>query len=475
MNDKNYTTRDELRDILDALDVGIFITDQDTNVLAVNSKFEKVTTISRNEIVGKKTEFMVDKQYISKSICQDVYRTRKTVTDILNYKTVGREVIVTGKPIFKADGSMSHIVCTLCDWDLLTDLYKELHDVKEQNKHYKEKLNALTRQKLAEEEYIAKDPKTKEMLNMAARIAEGDSTVLILGESGVGKGILAKFIYDHGPRKSTGSFVHVNCGAIPEALFEAEFFGYAPGAFTGANKVGKPGFLEIADNGALFLDEIGEMPSFIQAKLLKVLQDRTFTRVGDTREIKVDIKVMAATNQDLEQMVESGKFRQDLYYRLNVFNIFIPSLRDRKHDIPPLLMHHLKRFNEMYNQKKRLQPDVIEALMNYNWPGNIRELENTIERLVVLCPKESISSDDLPDCLTENFILDKAVRSSESKSLKTIVEQVEQSVIINAIDKTATLLDAARQLGIDLSTLTRKKQKYGIFKHGKTSLAQDEA
>ncbi|MGD9662750.1 MAG: sigma-54 interaction domain-containing protein [Porticoccaceae bacterium] len=458
------TTYNDLLTILDALDVGVFITDADCTILAVNSQFEKVTTVSRNEVLGKNTQYMLDNNYIATSICQHVAKTEKPVVDILNYKNAGREVIVTGKPIFQGN-SLRYIVCTLRDWNLLTGLYKELHEAKIQNMHYKETLQTLEMQQLEDSEYIAYDPKTKKMLQMAVRVAKGDSTVLLLGESGVGKDRLAKFIHKVGLRQKTGRFVHVNCGAIPEALFEAEFFGYAPGAFTGANKTGKPGLLEIAYGGTLFLDEIGELPLFMQAKLLKVLQDRSFTPVGGIKESKVDLKVVAATNKNLESMVESGQFRHDLYYRLNVFNIVVPSLCERKNDIPPLLSLLLKRFNAKYNQNKTLKPEAVEALLNYNWPGNIRELEHTLERLVVLCTEDAIGMEHLPGCFSENILLAKAVRLAGTQPLKTILEQVERAIILDSIEKTNTLHDAARLLGIDLSTLTRKKQKHGIFKN----------
>lgn len=460
--------------IFDSVDAGLFITDGNCRILGINDYFQKVTTISRDELVGKNVQYMLDNDYISESICQKVVKERKIITGILRYKNIEKEVIVTGKPIFDEHGEIQFIVCTLRDWNLLTDLYKELHAAKAQSEQYREQLQNMTIQQMEDTDYISKDQKTKKMLQMAVRIAKGDSSVLLLGESGVGKDMLARFIHKYSPRAvKNGSFVHVNCGAIPESLFEAEFFGYAPGAFTGASKTGKLGLVELADGGTLFLDEVAELPLFMQAKLLKVLQNRTITRVGDTQEKTVDIKIIAATNKNLEKLVENGEFRQDLYYRLNVFPIQIPGLRERKDDIPPLIAFFLERFNKKYQQNKSINQDALEALISYNWPGNVRELENTVERLVVLCPDDRIQTNHLPDNFAENLLVSEAVRLSGKLPLRTIVERVEKAVILNSINTTDTLQDTASQLGLDVSTLTRKKQKYGIFKKGGASHKTD--
>lgn len=449
--------------IIDALDVGVFVTDKNCNIVAVNEFFQNITTAERKELTGLPVQYLLDQGYIPESVCQKVAKDHMPTTSILRYKNSDREVIVTGNPVFDDNGELKYIVCTLRDWNLLTTLYKEHH-----NKVHSEQSGAQAHNiadLLRNDEYIAKDVKTKKMLQLAKRIAKGDAAVLILGESGVGKDMLAKFIHRHGSREKE-NFVHVNCGAIPETLFEAEFFGYSPGAFTGANKTGKLGLLEIADKGTLFLDEIAELPLFMQAKLLKVLQARTITRVGDTREKNVDVKIIAATNKDLKMLVETGQFREDLYYRLNVFQVNIPSLRQRKDDIPPLISHFLAKFNGKYNQNKRITSVVVDAFMHYSWPGNVRELMHTIERLVVLSSEDSIDISHLPENFSENLLVTEAVRMSGTVSLKNIIERVEKAVILNAITKTDRLQDTASQLGLDLSTLTRKKQKYGIFKKG---------
>jgi len=451
-------------EVFDALEVGVFITDGNGMITNINRYFEKVTTIQREELIGRNVQYVLEKDYISKSVCQEVIKTRKPITTILKYKHMDREVIVTGMPVCDEHKTLKFVVCTMRDWTLLTELYKELETVKSQSEHYKEQLQDLSLQQLEIEDYIAKDPATKTLLQMAMKVASVDSTVLILGESGVGKDRLAKFIHKHSSRFEKGDFIHVNCGAIPETLFESEFFGYSPGAFTGANKLGKPGLLEMADNGTLFLDEIAEIPLFMQAKLLKVLQEKTIIRVGDTREKKIDIKVIAATNKNLENLVEKHQFREDLYYRLNVFQLNIPSLRQRRTDIAPLISYFLNKFNEKFHQTKTMEQEAVEALINYEWPGNIRELEHAIERLVVLSPESVIGIRHLPETFSKKLLITEAVRMSDKLPLKTIIDEVEKAIILHRIEKTNVLQDAARELGIDISTLTRKKQKYGIFK-----------
>jgi PAS domain S-box-containing protein len=459
------TTHKFVAKIIEAIDAGVFIVDKNGLIVAVNSNFEKITTLSREELVGKNVQYMLDKGYINDAACLRVMRELQPVTCILNYMgKVEKDVIVTGKPVFDKDGKLSLVVSTLRDWNKLAELYQELNSIKLKSERYKQQLENLNLQQMEDSDFIAKDRRSRNMMQMAARIAKVDSTALILGESGVGKDVLARFMHKHSARAKEGTFVHVNCGAIPETLFESELFGYVAGAFTGAKKAGKPGLIEVADKGTLFLDEIAELPLLMQAKLLKVLQEKTVMRLGDTKEIPIDVKIIAATNKDIDGLVAAGKFRQDLYYRLNMFKITLASLRDRKDDIPPLIAFFVRRCNEKYHLNKSISNDVYEALINYNWPGNVRELEHTIEQMLVLCPDDVIRLEHLPEPFSENLLTTEAVRISGTLPLKNALENIEKAIILNAIHSTDTLSDAAEQLGIDLSTLTRKKQKHGIFR-----------
>lgn len=460
--------------LLEALEVGVFVADITGTVRYINKYFEQVTAISQAEVIGQNVQVLVDKGYITTSICKRVAQEGKTVTCIMNYKNkIDNDVIVTGKPIYDQTGNLIFIACTLRDWHQLTDLYKELQTVQEKSQEYQQMLQELTKNQFHNSEFIAYDKKSRSLLEMSARIASVDSTVLILGESGVGKDLLAKFIHERSSRALKGHFVHVNCGAIPETLFESELFGYEPGAFTGANKAGKPGLFETADNGTLFLDEIAELPLIMQAKLLTVLQSKHITRVGAVKTKKIDVRIIAATNKNLENLVAHGQFRQDLFYRLNVLPINIPSLRERKGDIPALAALFIKRLNQKYKINKKLSEKVIQVFLGYGWPGNVRELEHVIERAVVLCPDEILKPEHLPKQLICSDLASDVAGLAGVMPLKAILEQVEKTVIQEAVFKNASLEAAAKQLGVDISTLTRKKQKYGIFKKCAKSHIED--
>lgn len=260
-------------------------------------------------------------------------------------------------------------------------------------------------------------------------------------------------------------FVKISCGAIPEHLLESELFGYEAGAFTGACKKGKPGLFEVAANGTVFLDEVAELPLSLQVKLLNVLQDKTFMRVGGIKEISTNARIIAATNKDLEEQVRKGAFRADLYYRLNVIPIVIPPLRARRGDILPLVSHFLRVFNERYGFKRTISPEALDCLVKYDWPGNVRELQNVIEFLVVMTEDDVIEIHNLPQNIVESVEGKGTAKSTSGKmTLKDALEEYERSLITRVLIEQGTLKEAADSLGIDISTLTRKKQKYGLIK-----------
>ena len=294
------------------------------------------------------------------------------------------------------------------------------------------------------------------------RVAQVDSTVLITGESGTGKELLAETIHANSARKE-GPFIKVNCGAIPESLLESELFGYDAGAFTGARKEGKAGYFELANSGTLFLDEIGDLPLNLQVKLLRVIQSREIVRVGGIKPLKVDIRIVAATNRNLVDMVRRKEFREDLYYRLNVVPINVPPLRQRKEEIPSLVVHFLQVFNRKYKQVKRISPEVIDLFMEYDWPGNVRELENLMERLVVITPSDTITVQDLPSHFG-NLAKDwsNKVHVLDIVPLREAVESVEKQILEKAYVQFRTTRQMARALKVDASTVVRKAAKYGI-------------
>jgi transcriptional regulator with PAS, ATPase and Fis domain len=305
----------------------------------------------------------------------------------------------------------------------------------------------------------------KELVKIATRIARVDSTVLIQGESGVGKELIADVIHQNSNRKK-GPLIKINCGAIPENLLESEFFGYEPGAFSGASKNGKVGIFELAAGGILFLDEIGDMPLSLQVKLLRVLQDKEITRVGGVKKLTVDIRILTGTNRNLHEMIINRQFRQDLFYRLNVVPIRVPSLRERREDIPVLANYFTEYFSNKYrtsNINKHLDPDVIACFMEHDWPGNVRELENLIERLVVTTAHDKIIVDDLPFWLNRSHF--NADLDMESISLRCAVEDTERKILENAFSRCKSTYEVARALNVNQSTVVRKAAKYGITRN----------
>jgi transcriptional regulator with PAS, ATPase and Fis domain len=307
---------------------------------------------------------------------------------------------------------------------------------------------------LCEQDRTVRTPEMLELYENVIAVSKVETSVLLLGESGTGKEVVAKWIHASGGRASE-PFIKVNCGAIPGELLESELFGYEPGAFTGAKRSGKPGLFELAHRGTLLLDEIGEMPLYLQVKLLRVLQEFEITRVGGTEAKKLDVRVISATNQDLEKKVREGIFRKDLYYRINVIPIHIPPLRRRKEDIGPLAHHFLKLLRVQYGIKKGITPEAINRLKAYHWPGNLRELRNTLERAYVISKNENIEASDL--CFS-----DEKLQNCEKRSLRQQLEFFEKEIIRKQLEQSRSLREAAKILKIDPATMTRKCRKYGL-------------
>ncbi len=321
----------------------------------------------------------------------------------------------------------------------------------------KEGLKRELKGKYKIENIIGQSDKMQEVFEAVHRVAPSKTTVLLRGESGTGKELIAKAIHYMSPR-SKGPFIKFNCASIPEGLLESELFGHEKGAFTGAISSRK-GRFEMADGGTIFLDEIGDLPIALQPKILRVLQEREFERVGSEKTIKVDVRVIAATSRNLEKLVSQGKFREDLYYRLNVIPILLPPLKEREEDIPILIEYFLKKFNKENNRAVILDKDALQVLLNYDWPGNVRELENTIERLVVMSRSDKIRISDLPVFLGIRRVKPQV----ESTSLTSDIEEIEKANILTALEKTGWVqAKAAKLLGITPRQIGYKIKKYGI-------------
>ncbi|OGP55938.1 MAG: Fis family transcriptional regulator [Deltaproteobacteria bacterium RBG_13_52_11b] len=332
-------------------------------------------------------------------------------------------------------------------------------------------LKQVVRERYHFENIIGQSSKMLELYDLLEKVAPTKTNILITGESGTGKELVAKAIHYNSPRKDK-PFVTLNCGAIPETLIESELFGHMKGAFTDAIAT-KKGLFEVADEGTILLDEISELPLMMQVKLLRVLQDREFKRVGGTEDVRVDVRIISATNKDLEEGVREKRFREDLYYRLNVIQIRLPSLRERKEDIPVLVKHFLKKYSEELNKNiSTLSPDALRILLNYHYPGNVRELQNIVERAVALESTQELTALNLSSYLNEQMPLKKQFDldiPSEGIDLEKVVEEIERGLLLKALDKTKGIKKkAAELLHINFRSMRYRLEKYGL-NHGPDS------
>lgn len=310
-------------------------------------------------------------------------------------------------------------------------------------------------------EIIAESPQMKKILQTIEYIKDVDSSVLITGESGTGKEVIFKYICQTS-RRNGQPVVKINCGAIPENLFESELFGYEDGAFTGARKKGKAGLFEMADHGTLFLDEIGEMSLEMQVKLLRAIQEKEIFRVGGSKNIPVDVRIIAATNQNIDRMVEEGKFRRDLFYRLNVIRLDIPPLRERMEDIIPLCYHFLDIFNKKYGKNKGLTLRAARTLAHLEWPGNIRELENLVENIVVLEQDEVMRAKHLQERYCKGEMPLGEVTVKGILPYKEALSQMERQLLENTRNQFGSTRKMAEALGLNQSTISRKLRQYDL-------------
>jgi len=443
---------DELDAIIESIYDAIFITDGEGKALRVNSSWEKITGLRSEDVIGKNVNDLESQGYCSKSAALMVLEQKRPVT--IQYRLyTGKEVLSSGNPIFDKDGNVVMVVTNVRDLTEMRRLSKQLEQTKKLTEEYHSELKQLRTQVFKHEHIISESKKMNEVFELAMRVASVDAPVLITGQTGVGKEVVARFIHEHSKRRSKGPFLKINCGAIPENLLESELFGYDKGAFTGASREGKLGLFEAAEGGTIILDEIGELSLKLQVKLLRALQDLEITRIGAVKPQKVDIRVIAITNRDLKKMVKDGTFREDFYFRLNVVPIYIPPLIERKDDLLHLINFFLRKFNKAYSKNVYLTREVVDILINYNWPGNIRELGNIIERLIVVTPHDEITATDLPDSLQGQA---PGFSIGRFDGLKDAVKRLEINLIEEAIKKYGGINEAATHLKVNPTTIYRK-------------------
>ncbi|NLW40412.1 MAG: sigma 54-interacting transcriptional regulator [Tissierellia bacterium] len=445
---------DMIEDLLAHAYEGFALVDKEGRIVKWN--YHKLLGIKEEDAIGKHVTEVIENTRLHL-----VVKTgKKEIRDIQRIQ--GHDMVANRVPIIRGGEIIGAVGAVLFkDASDVREMAKELIELENKINEYKGEIERLQDSRYTFNSIITQNPKMEYLKKLGRTAARSNSTVLILGESGTGKELFAQAIHKASYRKF-GPFIPINCAAIPKELLESELFGYEAGAFTGARKEGKPGKFELANGGTIFLDEIGDMPLEMQVKLLRVLEEKEFERVGGNKKITLDARIIAATNEKIEEAVEKGKFREDLYYRLNVINIDIPPLRDRKEDIP-LLCDHLIEYlsKELNTDKKKIDERTMEILMEYHWPGNVRELRNVLERAITLSSQKLILPNHLPERLVKNKM---EIKDGERVyPLKEVVAEAEKEAIIAALNQAKgnkTL--AAESLGIHRTALYRKMEKYNI-------------
>jgi len=438
---------------------GIFITDGNGVVLRLNNTYERITGIQTNEVVGKTMRQLIREGVFDHSATLEVIEKKHSITIVQTIKRTNKQILVTGNPVFDEEGDLFRVVTNVRDITELNSLQSQLHKTKELTLKYEAELNHLRSLQIKDTGIISSSELMARAIQLAMKVAYVDTTVLITGESGTGKELFANLIHKQGKGISK-SFIKINCAAIPEQLLESELFGYEGGTFTGAKKEGKPGLFELAHNGTLFLDDIGDMPLLLQAKLLRAIQEREIVRVGSTNPIKVTVKIVAATNRDLVEMVKNGTFREDLYYRLMVVPIQVPPLRERKDDIPLLVKYIVDKLNKRFSFNHRISSHVIDLLLEHSWPGNVRELENVIERMMITSSEDELSVNSLPETIRQQ----EGILPKCGSKLKEAVKQAEVYLLRKTYKEYKSWQKVADILGVDRTTIFRKASKYGLLK-----------
>ncbi|WP_330112123.1 sigma 54-interacting transcriptional regulator (plasmid) [Cetobacterium somerae] len=468
MNNKFFNIDQDFIKILESSYDGIYITDGGANTLYVNEAYENMTGIKREELIGYNMKDLIKNKLYDSSGSLLVLQTKDKVS--LRQKVVksNKEILITSTPVFHEE-EIIYIVTNVRDISDLSSLQKRLKKFEILSKEYEEALKLMKDQMYGL--INSNDIRSENMIRLTEKIlklAKIDVPLMLGGETGVGKTYFAKYIHMNSQRKDK-EFISLNCGAIPKTLIETELFGYVQGAYTGASNKGKAGIFELANSSTIFLDEIAEFDLDMQVKLLKVLEEGEVRRVGSDKSIKVDFRLITASNKDLKQMVKEGKFREDLYYRISAFPIIIPPLRERKEDILQIILYFLGIFNEKYKMNKHFTYSALKELKSYSWPGNIRELKNIIEQSLILSndneikfiiwnekedvklyPNKSIEKNDGYIENIEKLIVE------EGYSLKEVTEKIQKDLIKKILKKEKKQKIVAKILKVDEATISRK-------------------
>lgn len=470
--DDSKELNEQFKAIIDASFDGLWICDHQANVIKISKAFERKSGMKAEAFVGRNMRDLVAEGYFDTSVTLEVLKTRQMVTKV-QITWDGRHILTTGNPVFDDNGDIVMVVCNDRDLGHLEKLRDEIMSKTAISTRFQDQLIDHHVAEIVKDDIVYRSASMQHLIEKAIMAAKVSSNVLITGPSGSGKEKIADLIH-HSSSRSQRPLIRVNCGAIPENLFESEFFGYDPGAFTGARKEGKAGLVELAHQSTLFLDEVAEIPPMVQVKLLRFLDDGTFFRVGSTKGRRLDVRVVAATNRDLERMVAQGSFREDLFYRLRVIPLEIAPLSQRQEDIPALVNHFIAYFGRKFDRPITLSMEAMDALLTYAFPGNVRELIHLCEQIVVMAASEVVRLADLPGYIrstvpsevsTAQLYAEAATESSHRNwDLKEGISDFEKRLFKEALQLFPNQKTLASALGIDPATVTRKLQKYGLHR-----------
>lgn len=431
--------------LIDSLHDEINIWDNNYKLLYINDACERHYGLTKEEMIGRNYFEFMEADYWYPTLLPSVYKEKRPL--MINQNThIGTTITSIAVPFFDENDEIEYVISSVRDG--IEDIHYMTVDEIERKKYEERHISSTS--------LLFKSPVMKYIMELTYKLSEVDSPVVILGESGVGKTLLARVMHNSSKRKDK-PFININCGAIPKDLMESELFGYEEGSFTGAKKQGNRGLFDAANGGTLLLDEISELPYLLQSKLLQVVQDKEFIPIGSNKIKKVDVKIIAATNKDLKKLVDAGNFREDLYYRLSVFEINIPPLRERKEDIEILAFHFLNKCNETYKRNHQLSKEALSILKNYSWRGNARELSHLIERLVVTVNDFIIKPNHLP---THLFEINNKTAFPSNDCFDNMIDESKKVIIVEAYNKYKSTRKVANELKISQSKASRLIRQY---------------
>lgn len=449
---------DELGTIVDSSFDGIIICNSKGKILRCNPAVERVIGLPRKELVGKAFRELMERGIITNNIINMVKKSGSPVR-VVERLSVDNSLIISGNPVCDEDGEITKIIINIRDMTELEGLREALEESKQLSEQYQSEIAQMRTNFEPVKEIEFRSQVMRDVFDLALRVSQVESPVVLIGESGVGKGEVGRFLHKNSGRRK-GPFLKLNCASLPDQVLETELFGYVAGSFPGASKNDKSGLFELGHQGTLYLEEIGELTPAIQAKLLRVLQDKEVMPFGGRQTVPVDVRVIATTQLPLNELVKRGTFKEELFFHLNVVPIRIPPLRERNEDVLPLMHYYLDSYNNRYHLDKEFSPETVNFLLNYEWPGNVREMANVVERLVVTAKEKVITRAEVDAAISQKEPKPgRAITVSGILPLKEAIDEVEHVLVTMAMARYGTTVKAAEALGVNQSTVVRKLHK----------------